>query len=316
MDACGDHVPVLLDEVVKLLCPAGRQGRATIMDCTLGLGGHARALLQNSGMDARLVGMDADEGNVIFSQQNLAPFRGRVRFFHSNFTCAPEILDEIGLKCVDALVADLGFSSNQMEDPDRGMSFREQLNGPLDMRFDRSSSGTAADIVNKSGEKEIDELIRRYGEERFHRRIARAIVEARKKGGINTTAELARIILSAVPSSSRKGRSGIHPATRTFQALRIAVNDELGNLERLLEILPDLLCCGGRAAIISFHSLEDRLVKHAFADLVETGQAISLTRKPIAAGEEEIASNPRSRSAKLRGIEITCGSSSLTEKEK
>jgi len=296
------HVPVLPDEVLRLLGPAIEHRSATIMDCTLGLGGHALALLRNSGKDARLIGMDADKDNVIFSQRNLAPFRGRVHFFHAYFSDADEVLDELELDCVDAIIADLGFSSNQMENPRYGLSFREELDGPLDMRFNRDLRRTAAGIVNNAEQKELADLIYRYGEERFSRRIAREIVRARTKGRIERSSELAKIIARAVSrDSGRRGK--IHPATRTFQALRIAVNDELGCLEKLLNQIPQMLSDSGRAAIISFQSLEDRLVKHAFADLVETGKARLITRKPIVAGEEEIASNPRSRSAKLRCIE-------------
>jgi len=299
-----DHVPVLPDEVVKLLGPATRHRSATIMDCTLGLGGHALALLRNSGKDARLIGMDADKENVIFSQRNLAPFRGRVHFFHANFADAGEVLQELELEKVDAIIADLGFCSNQMDNPSYGLSFREDLDGPLDMRFNREKRRTAAGIVNNADEKELADLIYRYGEERFSRKIAREIVRARSEHRIERTSELASIVSRAVRRGSGK-RERIHPATRTFQALRIAVNDELRSLEKLLELIPEVLADRGRAAIISFHSLEDRLVKHAFADLVETGKARLLTRKPITASEEEMSSNPRSRSAKLRCVEYT-----------
>ncbi len=291
------HRPVLLNEVVELLQPADKR---VIVDCTLGLGGHAAALLQASCKDAQLVGMDADEGNVICAKKNLASFGGRVRFFHANFSHIQEVFAEVGLAGADAILADLGFCSNQMDDSARGLSFTND--GPLDMRLNRDSPRTAADLVNQMDEKELADLIYQFGEERLSRRIARAIVAARKTARIERTAELAEIITRAMPRRPGR-RHDIHPATRTFQALRIAVNDELTSLDTLLGCLGDILMPGGRAAIISFHSLEDRRVKHAFADFAGTGQAKIITKKPVVPAREEIFSNPRSRSAKLRVIE-------------
>ncbi len=293
------HDPVLLREVLDLLEPAKRK---TIVDCTLGLGGHARALIELAGKDAQLVGMDADEANVLIARKNLAPYEGQVRFFLANFSSVGEVLAEVGVDKVDAVLADLGFSSNQMDEASRGLSMLRD--GPLDMRLDRRTPRMASDIVNQVGEKDLADLIYNYGEERYSRRIARAIVQARKAKPIETTGELAEIIVSAVPAPARRNRRGVHPATRTFQALRIAVNDELANLEKLLEQLPRHLAPGGRAAIISFHSLEDRRVKHAFNNLAGTDQATVLTKKPITPSEEERQRNPRSRSAKLRCIEM------------
>ncbi len=298
------HAPVLVNEVLGLLCPAGRRPPKTIMDCTLGLGGHARVLLEKAGTDTCLIGMDADKNNVIFSRKNLAPFGGQVRFFHANFSRATAVLAQAELERVDVLIADLGFSSNQMEDPAYGLSFRKELDGPLDMRFDRGQKKTAADIVNTYGREQLADLIYEYGEERFSRRIAAAIAAARKNDYIDRTHRLAEIIFSALPAAVRRGRNRIHPATRTFQALRIAVNGELDNLRGLLEALPRLIGGGGRGAIISFHSLEDRLVKRSFKRLVETNDAQILTKKPVTAGDQEASSNPRSRSAKLRAVEI------------
>jgi len=298
------HRPVLLREVARLLAPPDRTVRR-ILDCTLGLGGHAQTLLHASGTDAQLIGMDADKDNVILARRNLAPWRGQVRFFHANFVHAREVLDEAGWDRVDTVLADLGFASNQMDDPDRGLSLA--ADGPLDMRLNRDSPRTAAEIVNQIDEKELADLIYSYGEERYSRRIARAIVAARKTHPIERTAELAEIVRRALPAPTRRTRRGVHPATRTFQALRIAVNDELTNLDRLLEQLSRLLSPGGRAGLIGFHSLEDRRVKRALAALARAGNAIVLTKKPITATDEEIAENPRSRSAKLRGIEMTHG---------
>jgi len=304
MKAGPRHVPVLKNEIIGFLCVENKRGPKWIMDCTLGLGGHAGALLENAGKDACLIGMDADEGNVILSQKNLAPFGGRVRFFHANFSRASEVLKTADLTSVDALVADLGFSSSQVDEPSRGMSFRENFDGPLDMRYDRQSGQTAADIVNTFSSRKLADLIREYGEERFSGRIASAIVEARGDSWIDSTARLAGIVTSAVPPAFRKGPKKIHPATRTFQALRIAVNDELENLRLLLESIPSVVGPGGRAAIISFHSLEDRMVKESFKKFASVIGAAVLTKKPVTATGEEIESNVRSRSAKLRVIEI------------
>jgi 16S rRNA (cytosine1402-N4)-methyltransferase len=297
--ASSGHTPVLVRQVVNLLAPAGRHRMA---DCTLGLGGHARALLEASGTDAHLIGMDADEGNVKVAQENLAPFRGRVRFFHANFSAIRDVLEAAELDRVDLLLADLGFASTQIDDPQRGMSF--QADGPLDMRMNRDLQETAADLVNRLAADELADVIYQFGEERFSRRIARAIVEARREAPIARTGRLAEIVTDAIPPRARHSRTGIHPATRTFQALRIAVNDELTCLDALLAALPDVLTEGGRAAIISFHSLEDRRVKHAFADLARTTPSTILTKKPLTADEAEQNANPRSRSAKLRAIEF------------
>jgi len=303
MDEHAAHKPVLLDEVVAMLRPVIENDNKRILDCTLGLGGHALALLQVSGRDAQYVGMDADVENVISAKRNLALFtqKGQVRFFHANFADVRDVLDEIGTEQVDAILADLGFASNQMDDPQRGFSFMKD--GPLDMRLDRDAPRTAMDIVNRVSEKELADLIYNFGDERFSRRIARGIVAYRKTKSIERTGELSDIVRSAMPVAIRRSRKGVHPATRTFQALRIAVNDELGALDRLLENLIDILTPGGRAVIISFHSLEDRRVKQKFSDLNATSQAKVLTKKPITPTQREIDLNPRSRSAKLRGIE-------------
>ncbi len=296
------HKPVLCDEVVELFSPLLAVGQKRILDCTLGLAGHAGALLRTSGKEVQLVGMDADEGNVVCARQNLALYEGQVRFFHANFAQVRDVLAEVGWEKVDILLADLGVASNQLDDPGRGMSFSKD--GPLDMRLDRESPGTAADLVNQMGQKELADLIYNFGEERYSRRIARAIVEERRKNKIERTGQLEEIVFRAFPAAVRQRRKGVHPATRTFQALRIAVNDELRNLETLLGSLGDVLAPGGRAGFISFHSLEDRRVKQALAELAEAGTAKLLSRKPIAASENEMQNNPRSRSAKLRGIEI------------
>jgi 16S rRNA (cytosine1402-N4)-methyltransferase len=299
--ACPRHEPVLRREVATLLTPADRPPKR-ILDCTLGLGGHARALLELAGTDALLLGMDADESNVILARRNLASFGGRVRLFHANFADVRDVLREAEWDRVDAMLADLGFASNQLDNPARGMSFLRD--GPLDMRLDQNLPRTAADIVNQVDEKDLADLIYTFGEERYSRRIAKAIVATRRTNRIERTTELAEIVRRALPAPVKRTRRGVHPATRTFQALRIAVNDELTNLETLLERLPEILNPGGRAAMISFHSLEDRRVKQGFAALHRDGRATLLTKKPITASDAEIHENPRSRSAKLRGIEM------------
>ncbi len=292
MDDAG-HFPVLLEEVLALAAPAGR---AVLVDCTIGLGGHAEALLAKAGPDATLIGIDLDESNLLKTKERLARFGQRLRLFAANFADLEAVLAEAGVGRADLLLADVGVASCQLDDPSRGFSF--QANGPLDMRYSRRGP-TAADLVGRRGEVELAELLFRYGQERHSRRIARAIVRARRREPIERTSQLAEIVASAVPG--RRGR--IHPATRSFMALRIAVNDELGNLQRLLEQAPGLLSLGGRALVISFQSLEDRLVKRAFAAAERAGTHRLLTVKPRTPGAEEIERNPRSRSAKLRAIE-------------
>ncbi len=294
MDDAG-HLPVLLEEVLELLTPAcGR----TIVDCTVGLGGHAEALLEAGGKDATLIGIDLDESNLLKTKERLARFGAVARLFCGSFAELSAVLSEAGVSSVGVVLADLGVASAQLDDPQRGFSF--QADGPLDMRF-RREGPTAADLVNRLGQGELAELIRRYGQDRHSRRIARAIVRARRGGRIRRTAELAGIVAAAVGPGGRRRR--IHPATRTFQAIRMAVNREQEDLRRLLAEVPRRLGVGGRAAVISFHSLEDRLVKQAFAAAVRGGGFRSLTPKPRTPGAEELDRNPRSRSAKLRAME-------------
>ncbi|MCY2929145.1 MAG: 16S rRNA (cytosine(1402)-N(4))-methyltransferase RsmH [Planctomycetota bacterium] len=298
MEGPTGHVPVLLREVVGLLAPAGRR---VIVDCTVGLGGHSEALLSQAGGQSRLIGLDVDEANLVLARSRLNPFGDRVRLFQANFTELPEVLAQAGVDRVDALLADLGVASTQLDDPERGLSFL--ADGPLDMRMDPRRTTTAADLVNRLGEAELADLIYNFSDERFSRRIARAIVEARRSGPFRRTGQLATVVAGAYPRAVWATRTGVHPATRTFQALRIAVNEELACLDTLLALIPEVLAVGGRAGVISFHSLEDRRVKRAFADLAASGQAEGLTKKPLTAGDEERQTNPRSRSAKLRGIE-------------
>ncbi|MCE5325059.1 MAG: 16S rRNA (cytosine(1402)-N(4))-methyltransferase RsmH [Planctomycetaceae bacterium] len=301
MTGVAAHSPVMPQTVLEVL---GGPGRHVFLDCTVGLGGHAELLLSQAPADAQLIGMDLDADNLVRAGQRLKPLGKPVRLFQGNFSQARTVLDEAGISRVDALLADLGVASSQLDDPARGLSFSQD--GPLDMRLDRTSGRpAAADLVAKMDEGELADLIYAYGEERYSRRIARAIVLARQSKPITTTGELAAIVLRAYPGAAKATRRGVHPATRTFQALRIAVNGEMENLDALLAALPEVLGRGGRACIISFHSLEDRRVKHAFADLARAGRAALITKKPRTADEDEIARNPRSRSAKLRCLEMT-----------
>ncbi len=297
MDRFAGHTPVLRDEVAELLSPAAGE---RIVDCTVGLGGHAADLLSRGGPDLRLIGIDRDEANLARAKQRLAPFAPRVRLFHADFADVAQVLEQAEANAADVLLADLGVASTQLDDPGRGFSFA--ADGPLDMRMDTGRGRTAADLVNELRETDLADLIYRYGQERYSRRIARAIVHARRGRRVERTGMLAEIVVGALPAPVRRRRRGVHPATRTFQALRIAVNDELGSLERLLAALPDVLATGARAAVIGFHSLEDRPVKRAFRAWAAEQRAEVLTRKPITASEAESRRNPRSRSAKLRGI--------------
>lgn len=282
------HVPVLLDEVIELLAP---QPGMVLLDGTLGGGGHARALAERVGASGRVVALDRDPEAIARSERALAGLP--VEFANANFCDAPEALAELGIAQVDGIVLDLGLSSDQMHDASRGFSFHSM--GPLDLRFNPMLGEPASRLVNRLSESHLAELIYYYGEERFSRRIARSIVAARESGSIETSAQLAEIVRRAVPRTRDSER--IHPATRTFQALRIAVNDELKSLEIALRRLPDLLKPGGRLAIISFHSLEDRRIKESFRD---DPRLTVLTRKPVRPSDDEVARNPRSRSAKLR----------------
>jgi 16S rRNA (cytosine1402-N4)-methyltransferase len=294
------HRPVLLEEVIDLLEPAGRK---LMVDCTLGLGGHARALLAEAGEQGTLLGIDVDRDNLTNARRRLADWADRVRFFEANFAHISEVLDQAGLGPADLVLADLGVCSAQLDDPGRGLSF--QQSGPLDMRLDPSLEKTAADLVAELTAEPLADLIYEYGQERYSRRIARAIVAQRSREPIETTDRLAQIVRKAVPPPARKSRRGVDPATRTFQALRIAVNDEMGSLDRLLADLPHCLAEGARVGIISFHSLEDGRVKRAFARLEQAGAGKRITRKPVTASESERQANPRSRSAKLRVFEAS-----------
>jgi 16S rRNA (cytosine1402-N4)-methyltransferase len=282
-------VPVLPREVVELLAPAHGQ---VFVDATVGAGGHTRLLAERVGPAGRVIGLDQDAGMLELARPRLAGLP--VTLAHANFDRLPQALRELGVEAADGVLADLGVCSDQLDDATRGLSFRQP--GPLDMRLDPRAGETAADLLRRLSERDLADLIYAYGEERFSRRIARKVVETRKRTPLETAEQLAALVRSCVPRPKGR-RHVIDPATRVFQALRIAVNDELGALERLLAALPRCVRPGGRAALISFHSLEDRRVKQAFRNR-EIWQ--ELTRKPVQAGEDEVRDNPRARSAKLR----------------
>jgi 16S rRNA (cytosine1402-N4)-methyltransferase len=292
------HFPVMLQEVTSWLTGSHV---SSICDGTVGHGGHAEALLEGMGVSGTLVGIDRDVEALAVCRQRLARFGARVILIKGMFVDVREHLGGVGISETNGVLLDLGVSSRQLDDPTRGFSF--QSDGPLDMRMDQSSGQTAADLVNGLPEGELADLIYQYGEERFSRRIARAIVHFRADRRLETTQELVRVIQGAVPSVYRRGR--IHCATRTFQALRIAVNREIETLEPAIRAAVDVLSPGGRLAIISFHSLEDRIVKHTFRALSKESDArvAVLTKKPQIPSEEECRANPRARSAKLRVAE-------------
>ena len=289
------HVPVLTAEVVRHLQP---ERGGLFIDCTVGLGGHSRALLEAGA--TRIIGLDRDEEALARARETLAAWSDRVELVHTDYRALDAVLDGHAVTLVDGALADLGVSSRQLDAAGRGFSF--QRDEPLDMRMDRTSGETAADLVARSTERELAAAIYAYGEERFSRRIARALVEARREGPIDTTGRLASIVRRAIP---RRGHMRIDPATRTFQALRIWVNRELDGLDRFLEAAAGRLRAGARLVVITFHSLEDRIVKHTFRALERSRElAIKvLTKKPIVADEEELRRNPRARSAKLRAAE-------------
>jgi 16S rRNA (cytosine1402-N4)-methyltransferase len=266
------------------------------VDCTLGLGGHSRALLEAGA--SRVIGIDRDPAALEIARASLGGYGDRVAFAHSDYRALTPVLDAQGIGTVDGVLADLGVSSMQLDAPDRGFSFRRDE--PLDMRMDTSSGETAAEMIATADEQALADVIYQWGEERHARRVARTIVAARKEAPIETTGRLADIVRRAIP---RKGYSRIDPATRTFQAIRIWVNRELEGLDVFLAQAADRLNAGGRLAVITFHSLEDRIVKHTFRALQSEGRLAIRTKRPDVPTEAEIERNPRARSAKLRAAE-------------
>lgn len=313
MDHDPAHIPVLHDAVLELLDP--RPGE-TLLDCTAGLGGHAASIAERLGPRGRVVLFDLDPGNLARAEHRVRralrpddPASASVHAVRANFALAPSWASEHGVRA-DMVLADLGFASPQVDDPQRGLSFRKP--GPLDMRLDPDGPVTAGELVNTLDERDLADLIFRYGEERCARRVAAKLVAERREAPISSTDRLASIVRSAVPRSG-----SIDGATRTFQALRIATNDEIGSLESLLGAIErgsgrtDEGGCwlnpGARVAVIGFHSLEDRPVKRAFAGVVADGRARAVTRKPVVPSDDEQRRNPRSRSAKLRVIRLDGG---------
>lgn len=285
------HQAVLLHEIVEYLNLAPGK---TILDCTVGCGGHARAILELITPGGVLIGIDQDKDALEIASENLKRFKGNIRLVHDSFRNFKSILSELNIGEVDGVLFDLGLSSLQLEQEERGFSIR--LNGPLDMRMDRRLKIDAAFLVNTLSEQKTAEILREFGEERRAKRIAKAIVAGRP---VKTTRQLAEIVSRAVPVKHKR----IHPATRTFQALRIAVNHELEALDSALGVVPDRVRKGGRICVVSFHSLEDRIVKNKFRDCKRRHLFKIITKKPITPQTEEVLINPRSRSAKLRVAE-------------
>lgn len=306
------HQPVLLKQTLSSLNlrPGG-----LYLDGTLGGGGHTEAILQATGPDGRVIGLDQDDEALAAASRRLQPFGERFWPIRANFADLAQVLAAEGVADLDGVLLDIGVSSYQLDEPSRGFSYMQD--GPLDMRMDRRAERTAADLVAELSEAELADLIYRYGEEKFSRRIARRIVEQRAQTPLESTKQLAELVSAAIPAAQRR-KEKQHPAKRTFQALRIAVNDELGVLERGLAAAFASLKPGGRLAVITFHSLEDRIVKTYFAGLAKgcecppefpvcvcgkQPQALLITRRPQTAAEDELQSNPRARSAKLRTVE-------------
>jgi 16S rRNA (cytosine1402-N4)-methyltransferase len=296
-----EHVPVLLEEVVAWLDP---KPGGVYCDATVGLAGHARAVLEKSAPDGRLVGLDRDPSALEAARVALQPFGDRVTLVHARFSEARQVLERLGAVPVDGFVVDLGVSSPQLDRPERGFSFRND--GPLDMRMDPTSGETAAELLRRVDEDELARIIRDYGEERYAGRVARAIVTTRQTEPLETTGRLAALVARAMPRHEHHKS----PATRTFQALRIAVNRELDELEAFLDIVADCLRPGGRLCVIAFHSLEDRIVKRRLRALAGRGEGAAapprfrlLTKHVVVASDGERARNPRARSAHLRAAE-------------
>ncbi|MBM3249264.1 MAG: 16S rRNA (cytosine(1402)-N(4))-methyltransferase RsmH [Candidatus Omnitrophica bacterium] len=292
------HIPVMLEEVItRLNLGPGK----TIVDATCGTGGHTLAILERIMPGGRAIAIDRDKESLETARMRLIRYSDSCNFVHGNFTRLDEILNRLKVNRVDGILFDLGISSFQLADPRRGFSF--QVDAPLDMRMDRDSYISAYDLLNNLNEEEISALLWNFGEERWHRRIARLIVEERQRHPISTTQQLVNIVLRSIPGRYRYKYQRIHPATRTFQAVRIAVNRELEILEPAIEKAVGLLNRGGRICVISFHSLEDRIAKHTFKRLSASGAIEVITPKPKTPSQAEVETNPLSRSAKLRAAE-------------
>jgi 16S rRNA (cytosine1402-N4)-methyltransferase len=288
------HVPVLLHEMLEALKP---RSAGIYLDGTLGAAGYSEAILRASGPEGRVIGLDLDKNAVDRGKERLREFGDRFIGIHAGFQRAKEVLESLSIKALDGAVLDLGLSTDQLDDPDRGFSFR--FSGPLDMRFDTDSGESLMELLDRISVKQLEEIISTFGDERYFRKVARAVTAARDRKELKTTQDLAEILKRALP----KRRARIHPATRSFQALRIAVNKEMENLAVALNDIPETLAPGGCFCVVSYHSLEDRQVKHSFRERVK-GRSSRFTGggKPIRPEREEIERNPRSRSAKMRAI--------------
>lgn len=290
------HTPVMVEEVIRFL---NLSPQGCFIDGTIGGGGHAKAILEASGPSGKLLGIDRDQDAVKAAQENLKAFGNRVKVVRGEFSNLGKLISETDFDCANGMLLDLGVSSYHLDEARRGFGFGRE--GPLDMRMDSHCGMNAADIIRAIDEEELAKIIFEYGEDRHARRIARGIIRLRNKKPILTTRDLADAVTSSVPATAKRGR--IHPATRTFQAIRIFVNDELGELKRFLDFAPEILCPSGRLVIISYHSLEDRLVKNAFRQWNGRDEFCVVTKKIVTPSEDEKKKNPRSRSAKLRVLE-------------
>lgn len=305
------HIPVLFEEIMTIMAPKPGE---LFVDCTLGGGGHSKGFLERTGPDGRLIGIDQDVNALAAAQKNLSIFDGRVTFVHSNYENLDMILNQYAAEGVDGILFDIGVSSYQLDEKDRGFSYMQDA--PLDMRMNQQQGLSAWQVVNTYEEQELHRILKEYGEERWAKRIAQFIVEFRGKKPIDTTGELVDVIKRAIPKGARE--EGSHPAKRTFQAIRIEVNNELGVLEETIAVAAKHLKKGGRLGIITFHSLEDRIVKEKFRYLAsdcicppelpfcqcdKVSEVKILTRKPVVASIEELQENSRAKSAKFRAVE-------------
>lgn len=292
------HIPVMLNEVIDYLNLS--KGKV-IVDATVGTAGHSSAILERILPGGKMIGIDRDEDSLAVCRQRLSAHMGGFELVHGNFVDIDSILSGLNIDKVDGILFDLGISSFQLDDPNRGFSFQNE--GPLDMRLDRSSYISAYDLVNNLKEDEISAILWNFGQERWHNRIAHLLIKERQRQPISTTSQLANIVLRSIPSRYRHRHYRIHPATRTFQAVRIAVNRELEILENALNKAIEILEIGARICVISFHSLEDRTVKFTFRQAASEGKIKIITPKPLVPQEAEVKINPSSRSSKLRVAE-------------
>ena len=292
------HIPVMLREVIDYLDPKPGQ---IIVDATLGTGGHSLEILKKITPGGRLIGIDRDEDSLAICRQRLSGFNGSYELVQANFAELDQVLEKLDIDKIDGIIFDLGISTYQLKDTERGFSFQQE--GPLDMRMDKSSYISAYDLVNNLNENEISHLLWNFGQERWHNRIAHLLVEERRNQPISTTSQLANLVMRAIPYRYRRSYYRIHPATRTFQAVRIAVNRELEILEGAIKKAVAILRKKARICVISFHSLEDRVIKHTFRALKAEGLINIITAKPMTPAASEVAANPSSRSSKFRVAE-------------